>query len=194
MNIGDVKTFIYNLVKEYFTGATVVWGAIHNAVRPTLPFVVLQTGDIIRARDSIVAGEDFDQYYAARVSVDVNLYTKGKAVTVSGGTYYENTATQDLSDFVNFLLSPYAQVKFRENNIGLSLESGLRDLTQVLDEEFEYRAMQELVLTYYETSAGYAGISATNWAQTSSGGGSQALANELEYDIEEVEIEHDEGE
>ncbi|MBQ7445913.1 MAG: hypothetical protein IJS71_08295 [Clostridia bacterium] len=192
MTVGQVKTFFYNLVKEYFTGATVVWGAVPTAVRPTLPFVTLQTGDIIRARDGIIEGNDFTKYIPCRISIDVNLYTKGKAVSVTGGTYYENTATEDLSDFVNFIMSPYAQAKFQAQNIGMSIEVGLRDLTQVLDEEFEYRAMQEVTLSYNEESAGYAGITRANWQQNSSGGGSATLAGDLEYEIDNVVFEDEE--
>ena len=53
MTVGDLKKFIYNLTYEYFAGATVVWGGLPNAVKPTLPLVVLQTGDIIRQRDDL---------------------------------------------------------------------------------------------------------------------------------------------
>ncbi len=196
MKVSDLKTFVYNLVKEYFAGATVVWGGIPTAVKPNLPFVVLQTGDIMRSRDGILI--DLVKYTESRMTVDVNLYTKGKKVELIGGAYYENTATMDLNDFINFLLSPYAQDKFRANNVGLDLEGGVRDLSQILDEEYEFRAMQELVLTFIDDSAGYAGISAKNWQQNSSGGGSQALAENLEYNIEQVifdnENEENEGE
>ena len=192
MNIGTLKTTFYNLIKEYFAGATVIWGAVPTEVKPTLPFVVLKTGNLIRSRDGIIL--DNVKFTPCKMPVDINLYTKGKRNQVTGGVYYENTATEDLNDFLNFLLSPYAQDKFQQNNIGLELEGGINDLTQVLDEEYEFRAMQEVFLNFMDEASGYAGITRTNWQQTSSGGGTAALAGQLQYDIEEAEIEFDKGE
>lgn len=193
MTVGEAKAIFRQIAVEYFGGATVVWGSLQSAVKPGLPFLVLQTGNVIRTRDTIRPASELGRYVPEKLLVDINLYTPGKQVTTAYGSYRENTAVADLDDFVNYLISPYAQQKLRENNIAITLEGGIMDLSTVIDDEYEYRARQEIYLHFTGETAGYAGISRTNWAQTPSGGGTAILAADADEEIEQVVFDEGEG-
>ena len=189
MTVGEAKAIFRQIAVEYFAGGEVVWGSLQAAVKPGLPFLILQTGNVIRTRDTIRPADELGRYIPEKLLVDINLYTPGKQVTTAYGSYRENTAVADLDDFVNYLISPYAQQKMRENNIAITLEGGISDLSTVVDDEYEYRARQEIYLHFTGESAGYAGISREDWEQTPSGGGTAALAADTDDEIEEVVLD-----
>ena len=194
MTVGEAKAVFRQIAVEYFAGATVVWGSLQAAVKPKLPFLVLQTGSVIRTRDVIRPADELTRYIPEKIMIDINLYSPGKQVQTQYGSYRENTAVEDLEDFVNYLMSPYAQEKLRDNNIAITFEGGVNDVSTVIDNEYEYRAMQEIYLHFVGETAGYAGISRDKWAQTASGGGTALLAADKDEEIEQIQFEIDEGE
>jgi hypothetical protein len=209
VTIDKLKTVLYERIRAYWSGATVVWGAT-NKVKPAAPLVVLRLGTVIRTVQPVqqlINGIVFSAYPSA-TTLQVDLFTKGKANT----QYHENTAENDLLDFINFLDSPASIEWSNSNDIGIQLLNGVQDLSEVInDSQWQYRAMAELTVAFTQWTAEYhgmlgedaivfdedgipTGVTRSNWHQTSSGGGTQELASETTGYFENVEITRKEEE
>jgi hypothetical protein len=139
--------------------------------------------------------------YPSDTTLTVDLYTKGK-LTEAG--YYENTAENDLLDFVNFLDSVSTIEWSNKNDITIQLMSGVQDLSEIInDSQWQYRAMCEFSVDFTQWTADYYGIlsedsivfsnsgiptdvNRENRQQTASGGGEQELAEETTGAFEEI--------
>lgn len=77
-----------------------IW-AEQVSTKPTLPFVTIKTGNINRTRFAIIDDEG-RRYYPCSTLLEINLYTKGKPMTIAPNVTgnYANTATSDLQDFL----------------------------------------------------------------------------------------------
>jgi hypothetical protein len=162
VNREKLKRLMYELIKKYFAGATVVWGSV-RLVNPTPPLVVLSMGSTIRTYQptTTVKNGIIVNNYPSLAILQVDLYTKGRKTNTSGGVTatYENTAVNDLTAFINFINSVYVDHWTGINDISI-LSKEIRDLTDVSnDVAWEYRAMAELELGFTERVVGYAGIS-----------------------------------
>lgn len=206
MTLNQLKAVLYERVTAYWSGATVVWGAT-DKVKPPAPLVVLRSGAVTRAIQPVtqmVGGIVFSAY-PSELPVQVDLFTQGQAVEVDDKEYYENTATSDLLDFVNFLDSPATVEWSARHDVGIALLGGAQDLSEVInDSQWQYRAMVELRLTFTQWAAEYngiindagivfedgapVGIGNSNWKQTASGGGAQGLADAATGAFEEVNL------
>ena len=81
MNMENVESVIYDVTAEFFHGATVIWAEQVNT-KPDLPYVTLKTGNLNRTRFPVV-DDDGNRFYPCSTLLEINLYTKGKAVTVA---------------------------------------------------------------------------------------------------------------
>lgn len=188
MNLEKVKSVIYEITAEFFRGATVIWSEQLNT-KPQLPYLTLKTGGINKTRFPIV-DDNGNRYYSCNVLLEINLYTKGKPVTVAKGVTgnYANTATNDLNDFFNFLDSDLVVDRLSAIGISISLEPPVRDLTELQnDSKYRYRAMAEATVCYAQKADGLYGIGGMD-APNPSGGGTSDMANADVDIIEEVEI------
>ena len=177
MVLHEAQTKLRQLLEQYWEGASVAWGDT-NMVRPTLPFVTLKVQSITRPAhpcSEYLDGQFVDRYHIT-ARIDVNLFTKGQHITGTDG--YHNTAVSDMSRFVSFLNSEYAASWCAENGIAVQAEGQCLDATAILNTHArEYRAFQQLTMSFVETSTGYAGVSTERgFAQSASGGGSNELA------------------
>ena len=176
MNLEDVKSVIYNVTTEFFQGATVIWAEQINT-KPELPYVTLKTGNINKTRFPIV-DDNGNRYYPCSTLLEINLYTKGKAVTVGKNVTgnYANTATSDLNDYFNFLDSDTVVDQLAAFGMDISLEPPVRDLTGLQnDSKYRYRAMAEATVSFAQEADGPYGIGGKT-APNSSGGGTSAMA------------------
>ena len=167
MNMESVESVIYDVTAEFFHGATVIWAEQVNT-KPDLPYVTLKTGNLNRTRFPVV-DDDGNRFYPCSTLLEINLYTKGKAVTVAENVTgnYANTAASDLQDFFNYLDSEEIVDKLAAHGMDISLEPPVRDLTQEANGRY-----------------GIGGMDAPN----ASGGGSAEMADTTSGVIEEVEI------
>lgn len=207
MTLNQLKRVIFSHFSAYWGGAAVSWGAT-NKVKPSAPLVVLQLGTVTRAGQPItqmVKGVVFSAY-PSEVSLQIDLFTKGNTVDIPGGAYVENTATSDLLDFINYLDSPATVEWSSRNDIGVSLMSGVQDLSEIIsDTRWQYRAMAEIRLTFTQWAAEYngilneeqiifsdsgqpVGVIDANWQQTASGGGTEELARTKSGAFEDVSV------
>ena len=107
-------------------------------------------------------------------------------------SYFVNTAVDDMVDFVNYMTSFHADDVYDLLNISVRPEGDVLDTSAVLDSDYEYRAMQEFIISFVQETDGYAGIAKSNWKPTPSGGGTAELANKTISDIDcrDIKIEN----
>ena len=191
MKVRELKNILYDIVQGYFDRAEVAWSE-QNGVKSTSPFIRLKLGSIKRASYFInqVDNNAPCGYICSTTMLTVDLFTHGEEIVDEEGyAIYENSALDDMADFLNYLQSPYIDEKCETLNISIRPEGDIKDTSAVLDNDYSYRAMQEFVVSFVQETRGYAGISRENWEPTPSGGGTQILANMELADIQEVNIE-----
>lgn len=207
MTIGELREVIHEVVKRYFTGASVKW-MNENTTKPTGPLVTLQLGNVRRELFSIMDNRQGRpvKLYHSRAMLDVNLYTPGGVGKAKPGIRprAENTALNDLQDFVDYMDSDYAMGLLDAADVTVLPEGPTMDVSELIDSaQYEYRAMQQFTVEFTQNAAGVAGIihipaapeageppdhpdgtppdaqlpDSSSWEQTASGGGSQDLAD-----------------
>ena len=188
MNLEEIKSVIYDITAEFFQGATVIFAEQVNT-KPKPPYITIKTGGIRRSRFPIV-DDNGNRYYLCSTMLELNLYTKGKAVTLAPNVTgnYANTATSDLQDFFNFLDSDIVVDQLASYGIDISLEPPVRDLTYLQnDSKYRYRAMAEATVSFAQEADGPYGVGGMT-APNASGGGNSSMAEAENVDIEDVEI------
>lgn len=188
MRLEDVKSVIYEITAEFFQGAKVLFAEQINT-KPNLPYVTIKTGGIRRTRFPIV-DDNGNRYYPCSTTMEVNLYTKGKPVTVAPNVTgnYSNTATSDLTDYFNYLDSDAVTDLLAACGMDISLEPPVRDLTDLQnDSKYRYRAMAEATVSFVQEADGPYGIGGMD-APNPSGGGAPEMADAEADAIEEAEI------
>jgi len=156
----ELRQTLYNLVNEYFGTATITWGKV-KAVSPNVPQVVLNLEGISRNYQPIrgqVQGVLVNTYPSQTV-LQVDLYTKGAPTSSDPNTTagYENTAVNDLTDFLNFINSAYVDDWTDRHDITV-LCNKVNDLTELInDTAWDYRAMIEIEVGFTQGAVGSSG-------------------------------------
>lgn len=178
MTLQKTKDHLYDVVATFFQGATIIWSE-SNGIKPSLPLVRLKTGTVSMTAMPISHTDNgvTVSSYVARTILEVNLYTKGTPIgDVSMEGDRINTSVSDLLDFVSFISSTYATQLAEELNITIKPMGTVTDVSALLnDTSHEYRSMAEFVVEFIYESTGAAGMP-TDWAASSSGGGTEELA------------------
>ena len=161
MTQNELKRTLYNLVAEYFAGASITWGKV-KAVSPNVPQVVLSMGGISRRYLPITRSANGVPVngYPSQTTLQVDLYTKGAATNNDPGVIaaYENTAVNDLIDFLNFLNSAYVDEWGDIHDVSI-LCNEVNDLTELVnDVTWDYRAMMELEIGFTQSAVGHTGM------------------------------------
>ena len=151
MTVNELKQILYEIVKEYFTEANIVWGKVGGVKMPE-PLAVLTAGAVKRSNFAVnttINGEIIS-YYPSEMILEVNYYPD--AVTK------ENTATSELEDFLNYINSPYVTHQCDRADISINQTGAARDLTELeYDTSWHYRAMVELNVGFMQKAFGYKG-------------------------------------
>ena len=197
MKFTELRDVLFDFIQDYFAGAIVEWGELPLGTKPQNPFLSLKMGSMKRPQHFITetTNEAVRSYIPTTVPLKVELFTHGEQCKdEDGDIYFVNTAMEDMADFVNYMISPYADDFYERYDICVRPEGDVKDTTAVRDSNYEYRAMQEFVVTFMDESNGYAGISRANWKPTASGGGTEKLANKqiMDVDPEGINIENEE--
>lgn len=190
MNLNQVKDTLYDVVAQFFQGATVIW-AEQLGTKPKLPYVTLKLGTIQR-KAFPVEDPDYGRFYHCSTIAEVNLYTQGQPITVGTNVTgnYANTAASDLLEFSNYLESDAVVDLLEGPGIDVSLNPPVRDLSQLEnDSKFRYRAMAEYTVTFVEQADGRYGIGGMPAVPNYSGGGTKPMVEEETEPIEDIEIE-----
>ena len=189
MNLEAVKETLYNITEMFFKGATVIWADQINTM-PKLPYITLKLGGVKKTTFPIT-DEDGNRFYPCSTTMEVNLYTRGKPVTVGENVTgnYINTATSDMLDFFKFLESDEMIDYLAGNGVDVLLVPPVRDLTELQnDSRYRYRSMAEATVSWSEDANGQYGIGGSSTVPNSSGGGTAEMLETDIYAIEEIEI------
>ncbi|MDR1687275.1 MAG: hypothetical protein LBS21_01525 [Clostridiales bacterium] len=201
----QLKEKLYRLAETYFRGATIVWGKVKK-VKPNSPLIVLTAGSVVSTYQSITETAKGIPVTCkpSKTTLQVDLYTKGETISDGGFLITENTAVNDLAEFLNFLDSPFVEDWRTENDVSI-ITGQVKDLTTLVNESsWEFRAMTELEIGFTQFSSGYTGTNYENGLETDengnqtekpfnptpSGGGSQELADGFTGWFEQVETEY----
>lgn len=190
MTLENVKSIIYDITAEFFKGATVIWSEQVNT-KPEPPYITLKTGGIRKNAFPLVDGEE--RVYNCSTTLEINLYTKGKKITVAEGVTgnYINTATSDLLDFFSFIESDIVVDQLSAYGLDIMLEPPVRDLTGLQnDSKYRYRAMAEATVSFTQYASGPYGVGKGNILPNASGGGTVEMSNAKNDIIEEVDIKN----
>ena len=160
MTQSELKQKLYDLVSEYFRSAAVIWGKV-KTVNPSVPLIVLNFGAVNRHYLPLTQNVNgvLVNGYPSRTTLQIDLYTKGAAINTSPGVTaaYENTAVNDLTDFLNFINSAFVDDWSELNDISISGKS-VNDLTELINgTTWDYRAMIELEIGFTQTAVGHTG-------------------------------------
>nr|DAT85052.1 MAG TPA: hypothetical protein [Caudoviricetes sp.] len=187
MTLEDVKSMIYDITAEFFCGATVIWAEQINT-KPETPYITLKLGGIRKTLFPLVNGDE--RAYSCSTTLEVNLYTKGKAITVAERVTgnYINTATSDLFDYFSFIESDVIVDRLAEYGLDITLEPPIRDLTALQnDSKYRYRAMAEATVSFIQNANGPYGVGGRT-LPNASGGGTVEMSNTITDIIEEADI------
>ncbi len=195
MTVTKLRDVIYDIIQDYFAGAIVEWGELPFGTVPTSPFLRLKFGSITRPQHFITETQNnaSRSLIPSSVTLSVELFTHGEErKDEDGDSYFVNTATADMIDFVNYMVSEYADEMYERLDISVRPEGDVLDTTAVRDSDYQYRAKQDFIVSFMDESRGFAGISRDNWAPTPSGGGTEELANQqiMDVDPEKLNIEN----
>lgn len=202
MTISKVKEVFKSIVEMYFAGAIVVWGDT-RFTKPKKPHIWLKIRPLTSTTHSIKVMENGELcgYKPSQVRIELNLITEGAQTNTGNGFFpvYENSAVDDLEDFLSFLDSEEVILLCEGHNIEI-LNGDVTDVTALLDGvENEYRAMCEFTINYTKKTKGAYGVSyhlsgddTGKFVPTPSGGRTEELVNkEIGY-FETVNIESEE--
>lgn len=187
MTAQELKKTIYTMAHDYFGGAVVAWSKQSDRVKPKTPFLSVDIGNVHRTQhDMLVLRDDeFICVMPSHVYVTFVLFTFGEKKDAG---YYDNSALNDLQDFVNYLLSREVDDISTGYNVTFDMEGDVQDATDLLDNDYQYCARAQMRVMFGQVVRGYAGIRRDNWQPTASGGGTEEIASKQIYDIDKDKI------
>ena len=164
MRVNSVKMLFQAITQQYFAGANVIFSHQSRAAKPTLGLVVLIPGPVRRPQfpNPILIDGVQVSAYASRINFTVDLFTHGSPVIDpdTGDTVaYENTATDDMLSYVDYLNSHFVNIWSQLNDVTILTEGDVTDLTgAVNDNNYEFRARLNVVFYFTQYAVGAAGV------------------------------------
>lgn len=191
MTLSEIKQLLYELVARYHPGAMVVWEKT-KGVTPAPPYITLGYRNLNRSAFPLSDDEREHKYYNYDFIFEINLYTVGKEVKAGNARYFENTAVEDLEEFVRFLDSEGITEELAQKSVTIVCNPPIRDLSELIgDTKFNYRSMCEFTVSYVGIADGQYGVSGNKLVPNASGGGLQEFTEAKTSVIEEVIIQEE---
>ena len=132
------------------------------------------------------------RYYNYDFIFEINLYTVGREVKAGNSNYYENTAVEDLEEFIRFLDSDGITEELAKKDVTIVMNPPIRDLSELIgDTKFNYRSMCEFTVSYVGLADGKYGVLESKAVPNPSGGGMKEFAEVETYAIEEIKIQEE---
>lgn len=194
MEIPELRDALLGIVSSFFVGAEVIWAEQQQSVKPMLPFVMIKLSGINSAHSTIIPTRSSDIYCKpATAKFEVQLFTHGKIVHSEG--YTENTVSADMMDFIWYIDSQSVIDKCTKLDISIERAGDIIETTQLVDNQYEYRAMQEFDVSFTTSRRGRSCIVPETGKfgfPNDSGGGTEQMAGETTELIEKVIINEEE--
>lgn len=163
VTFSEAKKCFRDITVRYFKDANVIYTNQSHAVKPTSkPLVTIAFGNVKRPLNPptlLIDGRPVS-YYPTSVLVTVNLFTHGKKIEIAKGitSAMEDTAAEDLTDYLSFLNSETAIQFCGENDIAIIIPNDVMPLSGIInDTAYEYRARAEIELRFTSMAVGYSG-------------------------------------
>ncbi|MCX4351710.1 MAG: hypothetical protein OSJ60_08735 [Lachnospiraceae bacterium] len=192
MNFGEAKKYSRDIVAAYF-GDSHVFYAEQKMAKRTVPYLTVKFNGLGKVRTKITKydreNQCFKDYWQANTKMELNLYTLGKNIAPEDTEpVYENTAVEDMDDFVKFLCSDEIIEDMDRNNIVIAINGRISDLSYLENSsEFRYRSMAEFDVNFIDSSHGMYGQNAIADLPNPSGGGTKEMIADSSV-IENVEV------
>lgn len=157
MNFREAKKYSRHIVAAYYGDGHVFYAEQKMTKKPA-PYVTVKFNGLGKSRTKITKYDKESQcnkdYWQANTKMELNLYTLGKNIAPDGmEEQYENTAVEEIDDFVKYLVSDAISDSMVINDVVIALDGNIHDLTFLLHEsQFRYRAMAEFVITFTDSS------------------------------------------
>lgn len=191
MTFAEVKQLLYELAVKYHPGAMVVWEKT-KGVTPKPPYITLGYSNLNRSAFPLSDDEREHKYYNYDFIFEINLYTVGKKVEAGNSSYFENTAVEDLEEFVRFLDSEGITDELAQKNVTIVCNPPIRDLSELIgDTKFNYRSMCEFTVSFIGIADGEYGVLGSKSVPNPSGGGLKEFTEAEISVIEEVIIQEE---
>lgn len=191
MTFAEIKQLLYDLVARYHPEAMVVWEKT-KGVTPKPPYITLKYSNLNRSAFPLSDDEGEHKYYNYDFTFEINLYTVGKEVKAGNASYFENTAVEDLEEFVRFLDSEGTTKELAQKNVTIVFNPPIRDLSELIgDTKFNYRSMCEFTVSFAGTADGEYGVIGNKSVPNPSGGGLREFMEAEISVIEEVIIQEE---
>ena len=150
MTVREAKRHIENITKKYFTGAVVGFSGQSANVKSKSPYVCITPGSPTRDQFPVqhMVNDRMVLYYQTKLPLQIDLYTNGAEGSPGpdGFVTMEDTAVDDMTDFVDYLESPYVIHWCDRINATIVVNGPVQQLTGlVTDTDYQFRAMVELV-------------------------------------------------
>lgn len=164
VNSREAIDTLHEMLSLFFAGATVVHGKQSHGVKTSAPMVVLSVISVKRTQnpEETIHVDGYPvSYYPTDMMVQIDLYTKGSPVQDIPGQMVpmENTAVNDLVDFLNFVGSEYFADWCYRWDTDLVPTGNVLDTTELLNStNWQYRATTELVMSFIQKAVGHSGI------------------------------------
>lgn len=163
VTVREAKRHIENITKKYFTGAVVGFSGQSANVKSKSPYVCITPGSPTRDQFPVqrMVNDRMVSYYQTKLPLQIDLYTNGAEGSPGpdGFVTMEDTAVDDMTDFVDYLESPYVIHWCDRINATIVVNGPVQQLTGlVTDTDYQFRAMVELVFCYVHKAVGYTGI------------------------------------
>lgn len=163
MTLREAKRHIEHITKKYFNGAVVSFSGQSANVKRTSPYVCISPGSPTRDQFPVqrMVNDRMVSYYQTRLPFQIDLFTNGAEGSsgMDGFVTMEDTAVDDLTDFVDYLESLYVIHWCDRINASIIVNGSVQQLTGlVTDTDYQFRAMVELIFCYVHKAVGYTGI------------------------------------
>lgn len=193
MNLAEVKDCIYDIVADFFQGASVIWAEQVNTTTK-LPYITLKVANEQVNENVIYDLSNSHRYYQSRVNVDINLYTKGKPVNVQAGSInnYENTAVSDMADFLMYLNSDYGLIVQDLKEVSIGIEGNIIDVSSLEnDNQYRFRSMAQMTVKFLKEASGPYGVRNISDVPSYSGGATEDMVKAEDEIIETITVEEE---
>lgn len=165
MRVSGVKTAFQRLVQLYFPKAMVAFAQQSRQPKGYVsPALVLITPGIVKrpnnSVEEIIDGEIVQNYHS-RISMTVDFFTKGSPLMDENGNIfaYEDTATDELLSFVDFVGSRYTVAWCKKHDISIAVEGDVQPLTGIVnDTTYEFRSRVVFVIYFTQRAIGFAPV------------------------------------
>lgn len=163
MKSSEAKELFRQFTAGFFgNSAMVIFSKQSRIAKPELDLVSISPGNVSRPNapnytvvDGCMAG-----HYLSKLPITVDLFTKGRPYKDKNGNvlYYENTAIEEISNFVNYINSAKTVEQSYLKDVTFVTEGDIIDLTEIVnDNNYEYRARIVIDMYFTEVLYGFNG-------------------------------------